>query len=74
MQLGDSFEVAYDDGTTGRFEVTEIAQYGKTELPFDRIFAKDGEAGLVLITCGGTFNESLRSYDDNIVVYAVPSA
>ncbi len=74
MQPGDSFEVAYDDGTTRRFEVTEIAQYGKTELPFDRIFAKDGEAGLVLITCGGTFNESLRSYDDNIVVYAVPSA
>ena len=74
MQLGDSFEVAYDDGTTSRFEVTEIAQYGKTELPFDRIFAKDGEAGLVLITCGGSFNESLRSYDDNIVVYAVPSA
>ena len=74
MQQGDSFEVAYDDGTTSRFEVTEIAQYGKAELPFDRIFAKDGEAGLVLITCGGTFNESLRSYDDNIVVYAVPSA
>ena len=73
MQLGDSFEVAYDDGTTSRFEVTEIAQYGKTELPVDRIFAKDGEAGLVLITCGGTFNESLRAYDDNIVVYAVPS-
>ena len=74
MQQGDSFEVAYDDGTTSRFEVTEIAQYGKAELPFDRIFAKDGEPGLVLITCGGTFNESLRSYDDNIVVYAVPSA
>lgn len=74
MQPGDSFEVSYDDGTTHRFEVTEIAQYGKTELPFDRIFAKDGEAALVLITCGGTFNESLRSYDDNIVVYAVPSA
>lgn len=74
MQEGDSFEVAYDDGTTSRFEVTEIARYGKTALPFDRIFAKDGEAGLVLITCGGTFNDSLRSYEDNIVVYAVPGA
>jgi len=73
VQKGDAVEVAYDDGTTSRFEVTEIAQYGKTDLPFDRIFAKDGAAGLVLISCGGTFNESLRSYEDNIVVYAVPS-
>ena len=74
VQKGDAVEVAYDDGTISRFEVTEIAQYGKTDLPFDRIFAKDGEAGLVLISCGGTFNESLRSYEDNIVVYAVPSS
>jgi hypothetical protein len=26
---------------------------------------------LRLITCGGTFDRSRRSYEDNIVVYAV---
>ena len=27
---------------------------------------------LTLITCGGDFNSSLRSYEDNFVAYAVP--
>jgi len=74
MQVGDTFEVVYDDGSVSKFVVAELAQYSKTELPFDRVFAKEGDAELVLITCGGTFNESLRSYDDNFVVYAMPSA
>jgi hypothetical protein len=38
----------------------------------DRIFAKDGDPVLTLITCGGDFNRSLRSYEDNVVTYAVP--
>jgi hypothetical protein len=52
--------------------VSEIAQYPKEELPFDRIFAKAGDPILTLITCGGTFDRSLNAYDDNIVVYATP--
>ncbi len=73
MSVGDLFEVAYDDGSYRTFVVTEVAQYDKTELPFDRIFAKDGDPGVVLITCGGTFNQSLRSYEDNDVVYGTPT-
>lgn len=72
VELGAIVTVAYDDGSTSRHVVTEIAQYAKDELPFDRVFAKTGEASLTLITCGGSFNRSLNSYDDNIVVYAVP--
>jgi LPXTG-site transpeptidase (sortase) family protein len=73
MTVGDLFEVAYDDGSYRTFVVTEVAQYGKTELPFDRIFSKDSDPGVVLITCGGTFNQSLRSYEDNVVVYGSPA-
>ncbi len=73
MSVGDPFEVAYDDGSYRTFVVTEVAQYGKTELPFDRIFSKDSDPGVVLITCGGTFNQSLRSYEDNVVVYGTPA-
>lgn len=73
VQVGDTFEVVYDDGSASTFVVTEVAHYGKAALPFDRVFAKDGDAEIVLITCGGTFNESLRSYEDNFVVYATPS-
>jgi LPXTG-site transpeptidase (sortase) family protein len=72
VEIGEVVSVDYDDGTVRDFEIIEKSQYRKDKLPFDRIFAKDGEPILTLITCGGTFNQSLRSYDDNIVAYAVP--
>jgi LPXTG-site transpeptidase (sortase) family protein len=72
VEPGDVVTIGYDDGSTGTFEVFEVAQYDKQELPLDRIFDKDGDPVLTLITCGGDFNSSLRSYEDNFVAYAVP--
>ncbi|MDX1447782.1 MAG: class F sortase [Acidimicrobiia bacterium] len=72
VEVGAIVTVSYDDGSTTTHVVTEIAQYAKDELPFDRVFAKTGDQVLTLITCGGAFNRSLNSYDDNIVVYARP--
>ncbi len=72
VKIGERVVVTFDDGTTTEFEIVELAQYDKQELPTDRIFAKDGEPVLTLITCGGDFNRSLSSYEDNIVAYAVP--
>ena len=74
VEIGERVVVAFDDGTTSEFEIIELAQYDKQELPDDRVFAKDGEPILTLITCGGDFNRSLRSYVDNVVAYAVPIA
>jgi LPXTG-site transpeptidase (sortase) family protein len=72
IEIGDVVEIQYDDGTSRRFRVTETAQYAKDGLPVERIFAKDGSPELTLITCGGDFNRSLRSYSDNVVAYAEP--
>jgi sortase (surface protein transpeptidase) len=66
---GDRVEVGFGDESTLVFEVIEKAQYPKGELPIGRVWAKDGEPTLTLITCGGSFNRSIRSYDDNVVVY-----
>lgn len=74
VEIGERVVVAFDDGTTSEFEIVELAQYDKEELPDDRVFAKDGDPVLTLITCGGDFNRSLRSYEDNVVAYAVPVA
>ena len=60
------------DGINYRIE--SVTQYNKFELPIDDLFAEDGDEQLVLITCGGSFNPNLRSYDDNVVVVAVPVA
>ena len=46
--------------------------YLKNELPFDTIFSREGNPVLTLVTCGGGFSQSSRSYDSNVVVYAVP--
>jgi sortase (surface protein transpeptidase) len=72
VEIGERVVVAFDDGSTTEFEIIELAQYDKEELPDDRVFAKDGDPVLTLITCGGDFNRSLRSYEDNVVAYAVP--
>ena len=72
VQPGDVVTIGYDDGSMGTFEVVEVAQYDKQELPLDRIFDKTGDPVLTLITCGGDFNSSLRSYEDNFVAYAIP--
>jgi hypothetical protein len=42
-------------------------------LPIEQLFVPDGPPGLVLITCGGSFDRGVRSYQDNIVVRAVPA-
>lgn len=68
---GDRFDVTYDDGSVRTFEVVAIRQYDKDELPTAELFTVTGEPQVVLITCGGSFNRELRSYDDNVVAYAV---
>jgi LPXTG-site transpeptidase (sortase) family protein len=70
--IGSIVTVEYDDGSTTAHVVREIAQYGKEDLPLDRVFSKSGPQVLTLITCGGFFNRSLNSYSDNVVVYATP--
>lgn len=72
LAVGEEVGISYSDGSSKQFIVTETQQYPKNELPAERVFARTGDASLVLITCGGDFNRSVRSYTDNVVVYAEP--
>ena len=72
LEPGDRFTITFEDGTSRQFEVTDLVQYDKEDLPFDQIFTDEGQSRLALITCGGAFDYSARSYEDNIVAYAVP--
>jgi sortase (surface protein transpeptidase) len=69
---GDPVELTLADGSVRRYRIVELAQYPKGALPTDRIFSTIGDERLVLITCGGSFNPSIRRYLDNIVAYAEP--
>ena len=72
IETGDVIYVDFDDGVTETFRAEARTIYEKTELPTEAIFSRDGPPVLTLITCGGAFNRSTRSYDSNVVVYAVP--
>ncbi len=72
LELGSLISVSYDDGSTTDFVAVSKEQYDKTQLPRDTIFGRSGDPQLVLITCGGEFNRQVRSYDDNVVIYANP--
>jgi hypothetical protein len=48
-----------------------VESYPKTDFPTERVYGPTPSHELRLITCGGEFDRSRRSYLDNIVVYAV---
>jgi hypothetical protein len=73
-EMGERLEIDTGEGMTRVYQVVERTMYSKDELPARRIWRTTGPETLVLITCGGSFNASIRRYRDNIVVYAVPVA
>ncbi len=72
VEPGDEILVELSDGSERRYIAWERTMYAKTDLPADRIWTREGNEVLVLITCGGDFNREIRRYRQNIVVYAVP--
>ena len=67
---GDRIDVLRG-GRTVRFTVVSAAWYPKDAFPTDRVYGPTPDRQLRLITCGGVFDRRLRSYRDNLVVYAV---
>ncbi len=72
VEVGAAVTVGLDDGGQRPFVVTAVERYPKAALP-PEIFASSGSPQLTLVTCGGRFDRSRRSYDDNVVVYARPA-
>jgi hypothetical protein len=66
--------VVVDDRLGGRhtFRVESRRSYPKAALPAD-VFATEGPRRLVLVTCGGAFDEATGHYADNVVVTAAPA-
>ncbi|GDY31795.1 class F sortase [Gandjariella thermophila] len=62
------------DTPVGRYTYRVMArrEYPKQRLPPD-LFGQRGQARLVLVTCGGSFDPD-RGYADNVVIYTEPAA
>jgi sortase family protein len=70
LHPGDTVEVKLADGITAVFRVTGVRRYAKSNFPAKTIYRTPGYAALRLITCGGVFDYSSRSYLSSIVVFA----
>jgi hypothetical protein len=71
---GARIRVDYDDGSTRWFIVTERRSFSKRDLPVADLFRRDGAPALALITCGGQYDRTTKTYRDNVVIYARPEA
>jgi LPXTG-site transpeptidase (sortase) family protein len=70
----DRVYVRRADGTLAVFRVTAVQTYAKDSFPTLAVYGPAPDAELRLITCGGTFDPSKRSYLSNTVVYAVETS
>ena len=70
VAVGAKVDVAREDGSSARFEVTRVQQVAKDAFPTEDVYGPVAGPELRLITCGGAFDSSTRHYVDNVVVYA----
>lgn len=73
LRPGQEVEVDRADGTAVRFTVTGVTRSAKADFPTEAVFGPTPRAELRLVTCGGEFDRSRRSYTDNVVVTAARS-
>ena len=71
---GAAVSVTTSSGAVLNYQVSGLRIYDKSqELPPD-LFASTGPPRLVLITCGGEFDQASLRYVNNVVVFADPVA
>lgn len=70
LKPADQISITRADATVAVFCVTKVAQYPKNHFPTFVVYGNTPDAALRLITCGGKFDLSAHSYEDNIVVFA----
>ena len=70
LRPGDTVRVGLADGRKLAFRVERVERYPKDRFPTEAVYFPTLDRELRLITCGGTFDYAVRSYRDNIVVYA----
>lgn len=70
LEAGDKIHVKRVDGTYANFVVTGKRSYPYDAVPTEVIFNPSGSPRLNLITCGGSWLQSEKTYDERLVVYA----
>ncbi|MEC3915197.1 class F sortase [Nocardia sp. CDC160] len=67
---GDMIDVTRADGKVAHFKVTDVRMYLKSQFPDQLVFGPRGGATLQVVTCGGNFDQTAKSYESNVVVFS----
>jgi hypothetical protein len=75
VKPGAEINVTRADGSVAVFRVSSVQEFSKDAFPTKLVYGNTAYAGLRVITCGGSFDAKLHSYEDDIVAFAelVPS-
>ena len=69
---GAQVDVVDAAGSVHSFTVTRVEQTAKAAVDSAILFAREGPQQLVLVTCGGRWDNGNRHYEDNVIVWAEP--
>lgn len=72
LDVGDKVYVKTSAGDELPYKVVSRESILKKRLPYEELFAVDGDPRLTLISCGGYYDPNNGGYQDNVVVTAVP--
>lgn len=70
LRPGDVITLTRKDGSKVQFRVDGVRSFPKTKFPTELVYGPSDQAGLRVVTCGGTFDKRQQSYQDNIIVFA----
>jgi sortase A len=70
VEDGDLIEVYGDNGDVLRYEVVSSNLYPANDAPVSEIIGPAQQDTVTIITCGGTFDSTIRQYSHRLVVRA----
>jgi sortase A len=70
IAVGDDIYVDTASSTRLHFVVSNIEVYPYQSVPMTEVLSTTGSPRLALITCDGTWEEGVKSYNERLVVYA----
>ena len=74
LRAGDEVVVTRADHSVVHFVIDRLQEFPKTSFPTAAVFAPTPVPALRLITCTGAFDETARSYLENLVAFASPAS
>lgn len=69
LHPSDRVLIARGDGKIATYRIDRVATISKKKFPTQAVYGPSSHAVIRLVTCGGTFNQSTGSYEDNVIAY-----